>query len=444
MTDLVESLSSALDTREATVRQWDSRYLGDSPFVLLTPVQRDQLGERLKSLRIPLEALAVDLLNERLRLASFKVGGSDDLDLWERWNEMGGPETAEQVQRDALVSGTGYCTIWADETGQPVALPESARQCILRRDPVTRRVTVAFKRWFEDNRARGVLYLPDEIRILESASYVPDGGTIPANGWRTVSTIPNPLGWVPVVGITNLGAVTEPFGRSELGGLVDLADAVRKVMLDSLISSHETGSPRRWSTGVKLEENETGEVLDPWAKGSQTAMAEAADAKFGQFSPSNLAGFDTLVGMLLRQFGAASGLTPSMLGLGSNDAISADAIRASESNLIARAEARQRAFGRGWAVVGALLVAIRDGAEPNRIKVSATWRDPATRSEAQAADAAVKLHAEGLLSREGTLERLGMTPSEIAADSRRVAAEAAQRAVLAPPVVQTPPGEAAA
>src|SRR6185312_5877199 len=142
--------------------------------------------------------------------------------------------------------------------------------------------------------------------------------------------------------------------------------------------------------------------------------AENPDAKFGQFNASDLAGYDRLAGLIVRQIGALSGLSPQMLGLHSDSAMSADAIRAAEASLVAKAEARQRTFGRAWGQVAALIVAMRDGSNPRRVKAVPLWADPATRSEAQAADAAVKLHSDGILSREGTLERLGYGPEGIA------------------------------
>ena len=431
MTDVVAQMSSALDTREAQVLQWLARYRGETQFVLLTPAQREQLAGRLKSLSINYGALAVDLLAERLRLTGFNVNGAPDLDLWQRWADVGMLDGAAQVQREALATGQGFVSVWADpEDGQPVALPESATQCLVRRDPVSRRVVLGFKRWREDQRARAVLYSPDTVQILESQSHIPDGGTIPADGWRTVKILPNPLGAVPLVDVTNLGNVRDVFGLSELDALADLTDALQKVMLDALISSHESGTPRRWSTGVDIEEDETGAPVDPWAGGTTTVQAEDPAAKFGQFSASDLAGYNTLAGLIVRQIGALSGLSPQMLGLHADSAMSADAIRAAEASLVAKAEARQRSFGRAWAQVAALMVAVRDGSDPRRIKVTPLWADPATRSEAQAADAAVKLHAEGLLSREGTLSRLGLTPADISADSQRVRAELATRAAL--------------
>lgn len=428
MSKIVEQMSSALDTREATVRQWLARYRGETQWVFLTQTEREQLNQRLKSLSINYGGLAVDLLAERLRLTGFTVNGSPDLDLWERWDDMGMQDGAAQVQCEALAVGQSFVSVWTDESGEPVALPESATQCLIERDPVSRRPVAGFKRWTAGNKGHGVLYLPDGVQVLTSTASVPDGGVIPSTGWTVVKQLPNPLGVVPLVDITNPGNLTDAFGRSELAALADLQDALQKVMLDALISSHETGTARRWSTGVDIDvDPESGLAVDPWAGGTTTVQAENPEAKFGQFSAANLAGFDTLAGLLVRQIGALSGLSPQMLGLHADSAMSADAIRAAEASLVAKAEARQMSFGRGWALVAALLVAIRDGSDPRKLKVRPLWADPATRSEAQAADAATKLYAAGLLTRAGTLERLGFGPDAIAAEERRQAVDAALR-----------------
>lgn len=79
--------------------------------------------------------------------------------------------------------------MWADEDGEPIALPESASQCIVKRDPVSRRVVVGFKRWQADGYGHAALYLPDQIQILKSQSHVPEGGYTAPNGWQTTSTI---------------------------------------------------------------------------------------------------------------------------------------------------------------------------------------------------------------------------------------------------------------
>ena len=66
--------------------------------------------------------------------------------------------------------------------------------------------------------------------------------------------------------------------------------------------------------------------------------------------------------------------------------------------MTARAEARQATFGRAWEQVARLMIAVRDGRDPNMIDdIRVLWADAATRSVAQEADAVVKLYQAGLL-----------------------------------------------
>ena len=58
----------------------------------------------------------------------------------------------------------------------------------------------------------------------------------------------------------------------------------------------------------------------------------------------------------------------------------ADALRAAEASLTARAEARQATFGRAWEQVARLMIAVRDGRDPNLIDdIRVLWADAATR-----------------------------------------------------------------
>ncbi|MEJ7690808.1 MAG: phage portal protein [Nocardioidaceae bacterium] len=108
-----------------------------------------------------------------------------------------------------------------------------------------------------------------------------------------------------------------------------------------------------------------------------------------------------------------SGLPPHYLGVHGDQPASADALRASEASLTARAEARQATFGRSWEQVARLMTAVRHGVDPDRVEVRVTWADAATRSVAQEADAVVKLYGAGLLPASYALQRLGYTADEV-------------------------------
>jgi hypothetical protein len=195
-----------------------------------------------------------------------------------------------------------------------------------------------------------------------------------------------------------------------------------------MCSAEYTARPRRWATGIALVEQpkldndgnpviEDGEpvieTVNPIPEGSRTMISEEENAKFGQLPGADLTGYENAVNVLLGQIMAVSALPGHYIGIMTDNPASADAIRGSEASLTARAEARQKTFGRAWEQVAKLMVAVRDGADPADVDVQVQWAPADTRSQAQEADAATKLYQAGILSRAGTLKRLGFTEDEI-------------------------------
>ena len=93
-------------------------------------------------------------------------------------------------------------------------------------------------------------------------------------------------------------------------------------------------------------------------------ISEAADAKFGQLQAADLGGYEASVRVILGQIMAVSTLPAHYVGVFTDNPASADALRAAEASLTARAEARQATFGRAWEQVAKLMVAVRDGVDP--------------------------------------------------------------------------------
>ena len=155
--------------------------------------------------------------------------------------------------------------------------------------------------------------------------------------------------------------------------------------------------------------NPTGETeaVNPIPEGDRAMISENPDAKFGQLAAADLAGYEASVRVLLGQIMAVSALPAHYVGVFTDNPASADALRASEASLTARAEARQATFGRSWEQVARLMVAVREGVDPRGVDVRVKWADAATRSVAQEADAVVKLYGAGLLPASVALARLG-------------------------------------
>ena len=164
---------------------------------------------------------------------------------------------------------------------------------------------------------------------------------------------------VPVVRLKNSDRLLDD-GVSEIDDLRPLVDGLNKVLVDMMVTSEFVGRPRRWASGIELEEqdvldddgNPTGETeaVNPIPEGDRAMISENDSAKFGQLEAAGLDGYSTAVDVLLGQIMAVSALPAHYVGQLSDTPASADALRAAEASLTARAEARQASFGRAWAV----------------------------------------------------------------------------------------------
>ena len=417
---MLTKLMAALDEGAARRSVLEQYAAGEQPLAFLAPEARTALGTRFGRMAVNVPRLAVNALAERLRVTGFTLAGQPSPALWADWQRQDLDQLAPVAHREALTLGESFVIVWADAAGCPQVTVESAHQVAVLRDPATRDVLAAVKRW-ELPDARGtaaILYEPDLITRLHADAL----GAV--SGFRTVETLPNPFGIVPVVPLRNGDRLLAP-AVSEFADLIPLVDAQNKLLADMLVASEYTGRPRRWATGVELIEedvldadgNPTGETrpVNPYPEGSRMMVNEAPDGRFGQLDAADLSSYEGAVRVLQAQISAVSGLPPHMLGVHGDQPASADALRASEAGLTARAEARQATFGRSWEQVARLMVATRTGADPRTLDVRVQWADAATRSVAQEADAVVKLFAAGLLPASYALRRLGYTDADVAA-----------------------------
>ena len=420
---VLRRVSMRLDTAQTSIAKLDSYYAGTQPLSFLSQAAVDALGNTLRTVAVNLPRLAVDSLAERLNVVGFRIDGQPDDDLWSAWRSCDMQDAATQCHTEALAVGRSFAIVWA-RAGQPLISVESPRQVQVERDPATRAVTAAVKRWAEYGKARAVVYGPEVITRFTSDAAIPQqwpadpvdqqGFGFPPDSWTVSGETANPLGAVPVVPFINRGRLLDLEGVSEMAPILDLADALNKVMSDSLVSSEFYSRPRRWVTGLEIVEDEDGNPVDPFSsEASRVWQSEAPETRFGSFDGGSLDSYGTLVGIITQQIGALAGLPPHYLGVHQDQPASADAIRSSESSLVTRALGKQRSFGSSWAQVAALAVAARDGADPSQVRAETMWQSSETRTPAQAADAASKLVAAGIIPTGRAQQDLGYTPDEI-------------------------------
>lgn len=419
MNTTLHTLLQKLDAPTARYSTLDRYWTGNQALAFLAPESKAALGNRFGRMASNIPRLAVTALAERLRITGF-IGA----DVWPAWVANDLDQLSGVAHREALLLGDSYVIVWADTAGRPKVSIESAKQVAVQRDPGTREVIAAVKRWETTTTTEAVLYQPDRITRLRANS---TGATI--TGFSPVEVITNPLGVVPVVNIRNSDRLLDDYGASEIDDVCPLVDALNKSLADMMVTSEFVGRPRRWATGIELTEepvidDDGNPVLDdndepvmtevnPIPEGARAMISESPDAKFGQLSAADLGGYEASVRVLLGQIMAVSTLPAHYVGVFTDNPASADALRAAEASLTARAEARQATFGRGWEQVARLMVAVAEGTDPTGVDVRVQWADAATRSVAQEADAVVKLYQAGLLPAAYALKRLGYPDDEI-------------------------------
>lgn len=432
--DLLTELLTRLDMPQGRIAELEAYFTGTQPLAWLDRDARIAL-ERFARMCSNLPRLAVTSLSERLRISGFTGA-----DVWDQWCANDLDQQSDLAHQEALAFGSSYAICWG-QSGRPQVTIESPKQVSVIRDPGSRQVLRGIKRWRSIIGGRAetwaVAYYPDRIETWHADQAAAN------SGFNLVKEVDNPLGVVPVVPITNTALLYGigwdyghfyDFGHSEISDLMPLCDALNKQLVDLMISADRTAQPRRWVSGLSLVERPvldcdgtpTGEVeaVNPISETDRMMIGEAPDVKFGQLPEPTLTGYENAVNVLLGQIMAVSALPAHYIGIMTDNPASADAIRGSEASLTARAEARQKTFGRAWEQVARLMVAVRDGVDPADVDVRVQWAPADTRSQAQEADAATKLYQAGILSRAGTLRRLGFSEDEIEAELEARADEA--------------------
>lgn len=414
--DLASELRQRLLRAQPDLTMWSRYYEGRQHLQYMAPELIREMEGRIRPVIVNWPRLVVDSLEERLDVEGFRINQQVQDRLWEFWQANGLDEASQQAHVDALAQRRAYVIVGAAaDSDIPVITVESAQQVYAQRDPRTRQVTAAIKRWTEDDESEEylTLYLPDQTVFYEAESTL-------SGRWQELDRDVHNLGVVPVVPLVNRARIMHPDGVSELADVVPLSDAACKIATDMMISAEFHAMPRRVIVGMGEDDqfDAEGRPVSKWAQIAGriwTIDALPSEVQVQQFNEANLANFHATINSLARMVASMSGLPPHFLGYSDANPTSADAIRSAETRLVKRAERRQRAFGGAWEQVMRLALLIADGTLPEGIdSLETIWRDASTPTIAQKADAVVKLRTAGLVSLRQAREDLGYTQEQIA------------------------------
>ena len=411
--EMIDRMSADLLKDKPAIDKYSRYYEGDQPLRYMAPQLEQELGPRITQLVLNWPRLGVDAYEARLDVEGFRVAGEPrgSEELWRIWQANDLDEISQQAHLEALITSRSYVIVGPGEDPKtPLITVEHPSQVAAMRDPGTRRVTAAIKRWSDDDDVLNVtLYLPDETRYY----------TKPSNEFELQRTVRHGWGMVPVVPLVNRPRMLCPDGVSELVDVIPIADAANKMATDMMIAAEFHAMPRRAWFGMSEEDfaDEHGNPVSVWSRiaGREwaTQLRKGDEADVVQFNEADLRNFHESIKVLAQLASQVLALPPHYMGFATTNPPSADAIRSAEAQLVKRCERKQSVFGGSWEQVMRIAARIAGVENDQDLRLLETvWRNPATPTVAQKADAAVKLYSAGISTLEQTREDVGYTPAQ--------------------------------
>lgn len=374
----------------------------------------------------------VDSIVERCQVEGFRLPGEPEADkgLWELWQFNDLDSQSPMARIDSQVFGRGYyCVGTNDDDGDfPLVTVESPLQMSHEWSNRDRRVTSAARFYVDEDGPK---------KARKSTLYM-DGVTTwlvrEGRGWEIEDR--DEHGYpVPVVPLINQQRTHNRYGRSQMGRVITLTDAAARALTNAQVATEVMALPQRWAAGMTqadFKDPVTGEAVTAWEAyfGSVWATGNQ-EAKFGQFSAAQLDNFTKIVNHYAQLVAGVTGLPMRFLGQLSDNPPSADGIRADEARLVKTCEMKNAAEGGALEQVMRLVRQFQTGdTDRSLMSMETLFRNPATPTVAQAADAATKLFQSGIISRRQARRDMGYSSVQITNMEQDDAEEAASFSAL--------------
>lgn len=435
------------------LNRYNLYYEGEQPLRFIAPQVRQELGNRITEVALNWPRFGVEAYDNRLDIEGFRFAGSDssDEELWSVWQANDGPLLSQQAHQEHLALSRAYTIVGPGDGDIPLITGESAFECVHELDPRTHDVSSGIKRWVDLDLEQWVtLYYPDGFTTWrrQNGDWVVD--TERQTDWGLCALVPlvhSPRSLAPF----RPAHRDERLGRSIFHDIIPIADAANKMVTDMMVSGEFHAMPRRYAVGLTEKDfvDEEGNPLDTWELAAGAIWtSENKDAKMGQFPESDLSVFHNSIKLLAQLASQMLGLPPHYLSFTGDNPASADAIRSAEVQLVKRAERIQTVLSTRWERVQRLvLLELGNQDTPDAQQIETQWRDPATPTKAQQADATQKLVASGVIPKQQAWEDLGYTAQQQArmADwfaqnqaDPQITAATRQLSFLGPPVEPDP------
>lgn len=431
--DWLAALLERLDRQAKSIRVYEDYYEGKHPFDISTEKYKTEFQAMLNKVSDNWMPIIIDSVEERMSVQGFRINEAPNADshAWDIWQRNGLDADINTGFQVAMTTGMAYTLVWEDPTdkGHARITVEHPSQVYVALEPGDKRKRMAaVKAWKDDwtDKRMANLFLPDGVfKFIEGDK-----------DWQLLEQFANPLAVVPVVPMVNRPDLFG-CGRSDLKEVMSTQDQINKLVKDMLVASEFAAFPQRWATGVEVELDEDGKPKNPWVAGLQRVFTSGApDAKFGEFSPTDLGNYTRAIENRIQSLASRSKTPPHYLLGHSGQFPSGESLKATETGLVAKARKRMRTFGEALEETERLALQVEGQNIDGAFKAETLWANPESRSESELVDSLVKLKSLGVPN-QVLWERYGFSPQEMARFSQYLLEEAINSGIAGGNVANT-------
>jgi hypothetical protein len=448
--EMVNKLYEKLQRRSTDIATRDAYYAGEQSLKFASDKFREFHQHRYTGWSDNWCGVVANSPSERLEVVGFrtdKEAGQSALErtLWDTWLRNDMEAQSSQGFLESLIAGRSFVTVWGDPDGQPTISWEHPAQVVVDYDPMSRRTRrAALKVWRDDTHENADLYLPDVVHKFTRPSSpllrdVPQVWHGPGGWTERETSIPNPLGVVPVIEVPNRPLL----GRdpvSEIAGAMAMQDAINLLWSYLFTAADFAALPARVVMGQEPPKmpilDDAGNVIG--SKPVEIAKLEqgrmlwlTGEGKIGQWDAANLEVFTNAIEVAVGHL-AAQTRTPQHYLIGKMANLSAEALYAAETGLVKKVEEAQTFFTPPIREIFRLVALVNDDTRGAQLAElgDVVWEEAASRSEAQTVDSLQKLAALGFPF-EWIAERYGLSAPDLERVKAMRAGEAAHKATMA-------------
>jgi Phage portal protein, SPP1 Gp6-like len=450
--DKMNRLAFELVEREKLVKRRLNYYTGEHPLRYASAEFASYFGARFKGFNDNWCSSVVNAPAERMNPLGVRLDGEQrgvDSDLERVWRANDGDAGASKAFVLSIAAARSFASVWGgDEDDTPAVTFERPDQAIIEYGDRGQRVA-GMRLWRDDKLEYTVLddggYLwkfqrnaalrDGRLRSgLVVPSMAPGGWTpreVPGEPWP----LPNPLGEVAMVELPNNDLLDRDNPLSDIDGVIAMQDAINLVWAYLMNALDYASLPQRVVTGAEIPKipvlNDEGQVVGHRPLELDTLIKErilwvpGQNAKIAEWSTASLDVFSAVIERAVEHIAAQTRTPPHYL-IGKVANLSAEALTAAETGLVAKTRERTTYLSPGLRSVYRLIaLAMGDEKKAKAVRSgTVVWDDFQYRALGQKVDALVKMHGIGFPF-EWIAEQYGLQPLEVERVVKMRAAEEA-------------------